>query len=150
MLTIKELTQAVGKGTTPRMVRHYHHIGLPPQPRRFPWKATPSRSNYRLYSEADIQRLQQIVALKQQRFQISHIKQILATRPAATQLRQTATALERLIGRDQDCQFVQAEALFQLRLVTAENELARSLSQSLWQRIDAAAPDHPEHFQHIA
>ncbi len=161
MLTIKELTQAVGQGTTPRMVRHYHQIGLLPQPRR-------SRSNYRLYSETDIQRLQQIVALKQQGFQISHIKQILAARPIATRpdqlldqlqqqyqsvlqqltkLRHTATALEGLIGRDQDCQFAQAEALSQLRQLTAENETADSLPTSLWQQIDAAAPDHPEHFQ---
>ncbi len=161
MLTIKELTQAVGQGTTPRMVRHYHQIGLLPQPKRSP-------SNYRLYSEADTQRLRQIVALKQQGFQISHIKQILATRPAAnqpnslldqlqqqyqsvlqqlTKLRQTATALEGLIGRDQGCQFAQAEALSQLRQLTAENEMANSLSKPLLQQIDATVPDHPEHFQ---
>ena len=161
MLTIKELTQAVGQGTTPRMVRHYHQIGLLPQPRRSP-------SNYRLYSEADIQRLGQIVALKQQGFQISHIKQILAARPAAdqpdslldqlqqqyqsvlqqlTKLRQTATALEGLIGRDQNCQPAQAEALLQLRQLTAENEAANSLLKPLLQQIDATVPDHPEHFQ---
>lgn len=161
MLTIKELTQAVGQGTTPRMVRHYHLIGLLPQPRRSP-------SNYRLYSEVDIQRLQQIVALKQQGFQISHIKQILVTRPAANQphslldqlqqqyqsvlqqlikLRQTATALEGLIGKDKDCQFTQAAALSQLRQLTADNETVSALPTSLWQQIDAAVPDHPEHFQ---
>ena len=78
MLTIKELTQAVGHGATPRMVRHYHQIGLLPLPIR-------SHSNYRLYSEADVQRLQRIVALKQQGFQLSHIKQMLAAQPEATQ-----------------------------------------------------------------
>ena len=161
MLTIKELTQTVGQGTTPRMVRYYHQIGLLPQPRRSP-------SNYRLYNESDIQRLRQIVALKQQGFQISHIKQILAAQPVAnhpdplldqlqqqyqsvlqqlTKLRHTATALEGLIGRDQDCQFAQAEALSQLRQLTAGNETANSLFNPLLQQIDTTVPDHPEHFQ---
>ena len=77
MLTIKQLTQAVGQGITPRMVRHYHQIDLLPPPER-------STSNYRLYSEADIQRLQRIVALKQQGFQLTHIKHMLSD-PAASQ-----------------------------------------------------------------
>lgn len=118
MLTIKELTQTVGHGTTPRMVRHYHDIGLLPQPVR-------SHSNYRLYSNTDIQRLQRIVALKQQGFQLTHIQQMLAAQllpvdPLLNQLqrqyqtvlqqmiklRQTATALEGIIGRDPACQLV--------------------------------------------
>jgi precorrin-8X/cobalt-precorrin-8 methylmutase len=60
-LTIKELTDAVGSGITPRMVRHYHASGLLPQPVRSP-------SNYRLYTQDDVQRLRRIVALKQQGF----------------------------------------------------------------------------------
>ena len=71
-LTIKELTEAVGGGTTPRMVRHYHQLGLLPPPVR-------SRSNSRLYTQEDVQQLRQIVALKQQGFQLSHIQQLLAT-----------------------------------------------------------------------
>ncbi len=67
MITIKELTQTVGCGVTPRMVRHYHQIGLLPQPAR-------SNSNYRLYSKTDVQSLQRIMALKQQGFQLSHIR----------------------------------------------------------------------------
>ena len=53
-LTIKELTDAVGGGLTPRMVRHYHQLGLLPQPVRSP-------SNYRLYTKKDVLRLQRIV-----------------------------------------------------------------------------------------
>ena len=161
MLTIKELTQAVGHGATPRMVRHYHQIGLLPLPMR-------SHSNYRLYSEADVQRLQRIVALKQQGFQLAHIKQMLAAQPEATQadslvaqlqqqyqtvlqqlikLRQTATALEGLIGRDPACQSVQAEALAQLRRIEAETETATAFTEGLWRQLDATAPDHPENFQ---
>ncbi len=161
MLTIKELTQVVGCGTTPRMVRHYHKIGLLPQPVRSP-------SNYRLYSDADVRRLQRIVSLKQQGFQLAHIKQILEVSPESTQAdslmqqlqqqyqtvlqqlakwRQTAIALEGLLGRDSSCQSTQAEALAQLQLLEVETQTAQSLSEGLWQYLDAAVCDHPENFQ---
>ncbi|MGF1499683.1 MAG: precorrin-8X methylmutase [Elainellaceae cyanobacterium] len=161
MLTIKELTQAVGYGITPRMVRHYHQIGLLPPPER-------SHGNYRLYSDTDVQRLRRIVALKQQGFQLAHIKQMLAEQPEANgadsllpqlqqqyqavlqrlvNLRQTATALEGLIGRDRGCQSIQAEAIAQLRLLDAETQTAQSLSDALWQHLDAAASSHPENFR---
>ncbi|MGF1600760.1 MAG: precorrin-8X methylmutase [Thermosynechococcaceae cyanobacterium] len=158
MLTIKELTQTVGHGTTPRMVRHYHDIGLLPQPVR-------SHSNYRLYDDTDIQRLQRIVALKQQGFQLTHIQHMLAAQslpdPLLDQLqqqyqtvlqqmiklRQTATALEGIIGRDPACQLVQVEALAKLRQLAAETETATAFTAGLWQQLDAAVPDHPEQFQ---
>lgn len=158
MLTIKKLTQVVGHGITPRMVRHYHKIGLLPQPAR-------SQSNYRLYTEADVQRLRRIAALKQQGFQLAHIKQMLDAQPEPTSLmqqlqqqyqivlqqlvkwRQTATALEGLLGRDRPCQSVQAEALAQLQLLEVETQSAQSLSERLWQQLDAAVCDHPENFQ---
>ncbi len=161
MLTIKELTQTVGRGVTPRMVRHYHQIGLLPPPKR-------SASNYRLYSEADVQRLQQIVALKAQGFQLSHIQDILASQEDATEadalgqrlqqqyqnvvqklvkLRQTAMALESLIGRDRFCESKQAEALAQLQLLEIETQTAQSLSEELWQHLDAGIANHPENFR---
>ncbi|WP_225938288.1 precorrin-8X methylmutase [Leptothermofonsia sichuanensis] len=159
--TIKALTQAVGQGVTPRMVRHYHQIGLLPQPAR-------SEGNYRLYSEADVQRRQRIMALKQQGFQLAHIQQMLApatdttqVEPLVTQLqqqyqallqqlvrlRQTATALEGLLGRDFACQSLQAEALAQLRLLDVETQSAQTLAADLWQHLDGAVTDHPEDFQ---
>lgn len=161
MLTIKELTQAVGCGTTPRMVRHYHQIGLLPQPMR-------SASNYRLYDEADVRRLKRIVALKQQGFQLAHIKQILETQPDSTQTdslmqqlqkqyqtvlqhlvkwRQTAIALEGLLGRDRSCLSTQVEALAQLQLLEVEAQTAKSLSEELWQYLDVGVSSHPENFQ---
>lgn len=159
MLTIKELTQTVGHGTTPRMVRHYHEIGLLPQPMR-------SQGNYRLYDDTDVQRLQRIVALKKQGFQLTHIRQMLATQSPSVEplldqlqhqyqtvlqqlirLRQTATALEGIIGRDLACQSVQAGALAHLRQLAAEAETATAFTDSLWQQLDAAVPEHPEHFQ---
>jgi precorrin-8X/cobalt-precorrin-8 methylmutase len=161
MLTIKDLTKAVGHSITPRMVRHYHQIGLLPQPMR-------SESNYRLYTEADVQRLQRIVALKQQGFQLAHIKQMLEAQPESpqtetlvgqlqqqyqtvlqrlTRLRQTAIALEGLLGRDQSCQSMQAEALAQLRLLDVDTQTAQTLAEDLWLHLDAAAADHPENFQ---
>jgi precorrin-8X/cobalt-precorrin-8 methylmutase len=160
-LTIKALTQAVGQGVTPRMVRHYHQIGLLPQPAR-------SEGNYRLYSQTDVQRLQRIVALKQQGFQLAHIQQMLARSSEAHQveplveqlqqqyqtvlqqlvrLRQTATALEGLLGRDRSCQTMQAEALAQLRLLDVETQSAQTRATDLWEHLDGAVADHPEDFQ---
>ncbi|NJL87466.1 MAG: MerR family transcriptional regulator [Leptolyngbyaceae cyanobacterium SM1_1_3] len=161
MLTIKQLTQTVGHGITPRMVRHYHQIGLLPQPMR-------SDVNYRLYDQPDVKQLRRIVALKQQGFQLAHIKQMLEveipslqTEPLLEQLqheyqgvlqqlirlRQTATALEGVLGRDQLCQGTQAEALAQLRLLDVETQTAQTLTEKLWQHLDAAVDNHPENFQ---
>jgi len=70
-LTIKKLTEAVGGGLTPRMVRHYHQIGLLPEAVRSP-------SNYRLYTQTHVQQLRQIISLKQQGFQLEHIRKLLA------------------------------------------------------------------------
>ncbi len=169
MFTIKELTQAVGCDITPRMVRHYHDIGLLPQPARSP-------SNYRLYSDSDVQFLQQIVALKQQGFQLSHIQQLLSPPTKATpineqlqrqyqsvlsqiiKLRHTATALEGMIGRDRACQSTPADALAHLQTQTAPTQTAptqttvqtqtvQALTDALWQHLDASTAHHPEDFQ---
>ncbi|MGC1309345.1 MAG: precorrin-8X methylmutase [Phormidesmis sp.] len=161
MLKIKELTQAVGCGVTPRMVRHYHQIGLLPQPAR-------SRSNYRLYSQTDLQSLRRIMALKQQGFQLSHIKQMLTSVPQAAQsdrltdqlqqqyqvvlqqlvkLRQTASALEGILGRDRTCQSTSEKAIAQLQRLNAETQTVQSLTESLWQQLDAATCHHPENFK---
>lgn len=159
MITIKELTQTVGCGVTPRMVRHYHQIGLLPQPAR-------SNSNYRLYSKTDVQSLQRIMALKQQGFQLSHIRQMLAAVPESApsdrlteqlqqqyqivlqqlvKLRQTASALEGIIGRDRTCQS-SAKALAHLQWLNAETQTVQSLTESLWQQLDAVTFNHPENF----
>jgi precorrin-8X/cobalt-precorrin-8 methylmutase len=159
-LTIKELTDAVGKGITPRMVRHYHQLGLMPQPERSP-------GNYRLYSEADVQRLNRIVALKQQGFQLAHIDKLLDAEPESqpetlmvqlqqqyravmqqmTQLRQTATALEGLLGRDRHCQTTQAEALAQLKVLEVETQTGLGGLAQFWDGLDAQVNAHPEVFQ---
>jgi precorrin-8X/cobalt-precorrin-8 methylmutase len=160
-LTIKELTDAVGNGLTPRMVRHYHELGLLPQPVRSP-------SNYRLYTDKDVIRLQRIVALKNQGFQLNHIRQILAVAPATdttvnlvtqlqqqyhsvmqqiTQLRQTASALENLLGRDRHCQIVQAEVLSQLKLLEVETQVGLEELDQLWSGLDAEVHNHAESFQ---
>jgi precorrin-8X/cobalt-precorrin-8 methylmutase len=159
-LTIKELTDSVGN-VTPRMVRHYHKLGLLPSPLR-------SEGNYRLYTNDDVQRLRRIVALKQQGFQLSHIQQVLETDSTAdpatalvgqlqqqyqtvmqqmVRLRRTAMALEGLLGRDRHCQSVQAEALAQLRLLEAEDQTEENFSGEFWEHLDAAAANHPESFQ---
>ncbi|MBW4542354.1 MAG: precorrin-8X methylmutase [Myxacorys chilensis ATA2-1-KO14] len=160
-LTIKELTEAVGGDITPRMVRHYHTLGLLPQPPR-------SASNYRLYSQREVQQLKQIVALKQQGFQLSHIQQLLKNNAETdtestlvmqlqqqyhtviqqlARLRQTAAALEGVLGRDRDCQIIQAEALAQLRLLEVETQDGSGELEKLWQHLDAETAAHPETFQ---
>ncbi|MBR8837269.1 MAG: precorrin-8X methylmutase [Stigonema ocellatum SAG 48.90 = DSM 106950] len=160
-LTIKELTDVVGSSITPRMVRHYHQLGLLPQPVRSP-------SNYRLYNDKDVVRLQRIVALKQQGFQLNHIRQILDVEPEAdttanlmaqlqqqyqavmqqiAQLRQTASALEGLLGRDQHCQIMQAEVLAQLKLLEVETKVGLGGLEKLWSGLDAQVHAHPEAFQ---
>ncbi|NJR62381.1 MAG: MerR family transcriptional regulator [Cyanobacteria bacterium CRU_2_1] len=160
-LTIKELTHAAGDRITPRMVRHYHQLGLMPQPERSP-------GNYRLYTQADVQRLKRIVALKQQGFQLTHIQKLLDTdvREDAsqtllsqlqrqyqaviqqiTQLRQTASALERLLGRDRSCQATQAEVLAQLKHLEVETQAHLHRFEDLWNGIDAEVHAHPEAFQ---
>jgi precorrin-8X/cobalt-precorrin-8 methylmutase len=157
-LTIKELTDAVGSGITPRMVRHYHASGLLPPAMR-------SQSNYRLYTDHDVQRLRRIVALKQQGFQLSHINKLLeAESPHSdtltpllqqqyqsimqqlTRLRRTAAALEGLLGRDGHCQEVQAEALAQLRHLGVETADRLDVLEKWVVALDAAADDHPEAF----
>lgn len=160
-LTIKELTDAVGSGVTPRMVRHYHTLGLLPQPQR-------SAGNYRLYTQQDIQRLRRIMALKQQGFQLSHIRQLLDSQPEATldttvliqlqqqyhaviqqvtQLRQTAAALENLLGRDHNCQTAQAEALSQLKQLDVDAQAGLGQLDRIWSHFDTEVTTHPEQFQ---
>ncbi len=160
-LTIKELTDAVGAGITPRMVRHYHQLGLLPQPMRSP-------GNYRLYTDSDVQRLKRIVALKQQGFQLAHIQKLLETDTdddapntlltqlhrqyqtviqQITQLRQTASALERLLGRDHTCQGTQAEVLSSLKQLEAQTQTHLHQFEELWNGIDAEVHTHPESFQ---
>ncbi len=158
-LTIKELTEEVGGGITPRMVRHYHQLGLLPEALR-------SHGNYRLYSDTDVCRLQRIVALKHQGFQLSHIRQLLETENNSTQtltthlqrqyrtvvqqiaqLRQTASALEALLGRDKHCQIVQAEVLAQLKLIEVETQSGLDGLEKFWAGLDAEVGAHPEDFQ---
>lgn len=160
MFAIQELVRRVGGGITPRMVRHYHELDLLPQPAR-------SSGNYRLYDEADVRRLQRIAALKQQGFQLSHIKQMLAAgnglhqgellqqlegqyQTVLQQLvkwRRTAIALEGLLGRDRPCQSHQEEALAQLQFSPRETETTDSLGDGFWHDWDAAVCNHPENFQ---
>ncbi len=160
-LTIKELTDAVGGGVTPRMVRHYHTLGLLPPVQR-------SEGNYRLYTHQDVQRLQRVIALKQQGFQLSHIRQLLDNHSEETvnptlvaqlqqqyrsviqqitRLRQTASALEGLLGRDFNCQMTQAEALAQLKQLEIDAQEGMGKLEQLWTHLDAETTTHPEAFQ---
>ena len=158
-LTIKELTDVVGSGITPRMVRHYHQLGLLPPVQR-------SAANYRLYTLEDVQRLRWIAALKQQGFQLSHIKKLLASTSAAdatqtltyqlqqqyqtviqqlARLRQTASALERFLGRDDSCQERQSHVLTHLQQLDVDTQSGQL--EHLWDELDGVVDAHPEKFE---
>lgn len=163
-LTIKKLAEEVGGNITPRMVRHYHKLGLLPEAARSP-------ANYRLYTWEDVGRLRRIVALKQQGFQLEHIRKLLAVSPDTEEtetlvsqlqghyqavvqklvrMRHTASALERLLGRDRACQTLRSEAIANLQRLTTETQQVELLSDefaAIWDSLDAAIPSHPEGFQ---
>ncbi len=159
LLTIKDLVNQVGGAVTPRMIRHYHQIGLMPPPQR-------SQGNYRLYSQEDVQHLRRVVALKQQGFQLSHIKQLLEQDPTDSKtlmvqfhhqyqtvihqiwrLRQTAQALEQLLSRDQACQSLQVHLSTQLQRLNAQTQEGLAGMDALWSTLDQVTIDHPEPFQ---
>ncbi len=158
-LTIKDLVDRVGGGVTPRMVRHYHQLGLMPPPQR-------SSGNYRLYTQEDVERLRRIMALKQQGFQLNHVKQLLDRDPSdweglteqlqhqyravihqISRLRQTAQALEQLLGRDHGCQDLQSQVSIQLQVLDIQVQASLEGMEVLWSNLDGSAPDHPEMFQ---
>ena len=131
-------------------------------------QAERSHSNYHLYNENDVRWLQRIVALKQQGFQLNHIRQILKVEPSSdttitlmsqlqqqyrtvmqqiSQLRQTASALEGLLGRDKDCQIMQAKVFSQLKLLEVETQAKVGELENLWSKLDAEVHTHPKVFQ---
>lgn len=159
LLTIKELVDRVGGGVTPRMVRHYHQLGLMSIPLR-------SSGNYRLYTQEDVERLRRILVLKQQGFQLSHVKQLLERDPddweglisqlqhqyqaviqQISRLRQTAQALEQLLGQDQACQNLQVQVSTQLQVLDAQAQQGLEGMEAIWSNLDGVALDHPDTFQ---
>lgn len=158
-LTIKQLTLIVGGGLTPRMVRHYHQLGLLPEAKR-------SSGNYRLYTDADVKYLRRILALKSQGFQLEDIRQILDSEQVMSfdalanqlqqqyhsvteqlaRLRQTASALEEFLERDKDCQDTQLQALEQLKKVEIESAFGLQELDLLWDGLDATSNVQAENF----
>ena len=158
-LTIKQLTLMVGGGLTPRMVRHYHKLGLLPEAKR-------SSGNYRLYTDADVQQLRRILALKSQGFQLDDIRQLLnypemmsfdalasqlqqqyySVTEQLARLRQTASALEEFLQRDKASQHTQLEALEQLKKVEIESAFGLQDLEKLWDDLDAVRNIQPEDF----
>ncbi|MEM7580486.1 MAG: precorrin-8X methylmutase [Mastigocoleus sp.] len=159
-LTIKQLTQEVGSGLTPRMVRHYHKLGLLPQAKR-------SSGNYRLYTDSDVQQLRRIMALKSQGFQLEHIRELLENSPEMmsfdalacqlqqqyhsvteqlARLRQTASALEEFIQRDKGYQDKQLKALKQLKQLEIESAFGLEELETLWNNLDTTKDLTSENF----
>ena len=72
MLTISQL--AAYAGVTVRAVRHYHQIGLMPEPAR-------DASGYRTYDAADVVRLIRIRALAEAGVPLARVQELLAATP---------------------------------------------------------------------
>jgi DNA-binding transcriptional MerR regulator len=73
MLTISQLASYAG--VTARAVRHYHHIGLMPEPER-------DRSGYRTYGAGDVVRLIRIRTLAEAGVPLARVQQLLHATPA--------------------------------------------------------------------
>jgi DNA-binding transcriptional MerR regulator len=72
MLTISQLAAHVG--VTVRSVRHYHQIGLLPEPER-------DRSGYRSYDAAAVVRLIKIRTLAEAGVPLAHVQTLLGASP---------------------------------------------------------------------
>ena len=72
MLTISQL--AAYAGVTVRAVRHYHQVGLMPEPPR-------DASGYRTYDAADVVRLSRIRALAEAGVPLARVQELLAATP---------------------------------------------------------------------
>jgi DNA-binding transcriptional MerR regulator len=73
MLTISQLASYAG--VTVRAVRHYHHVGLLPEPER-------DRSGYRTYGAADVVRLIRIRTLAEAGVPLARVQDLLHATPA--------------------------------------------------------------------
>jgi DNA-binding transcriptional MerR regulator len=68
LLQIGEVAKLIG--VSPKTIRHYHEIGLLPEPKR-------TDGGYRLYTAQDLLRLQRIRRLRSLGLHLEHIKEIL-------------------------------------------------------------------------
>lgn len=75
-LRIGELAEVLG--LNPKTIRYYEQIGLLPQPQR-------TRAGYRLYSDADLERLRFIVRAKAVGLSLDEIREVLELRRAGQQ-----------------------------------------------------------------
>jgi DNA-binding transcriptional MerR regulator len=73
MLTISQLARYAG--VTVRTVRHYHHVGLLPEPAR-------DRSGYRTYGAGDVVRLIRIRTLAEAGVPLARVQELLDATPA--------------------------------------------------------------------
>lgn len=90
-LTIGEVAKLIG--VTARTVRHYHKIGILPEPER-------SDSGYRLYSADDLLRLQRIRRLQSFGLSLKQIKDILGDPGGKSTLRKALEALHAEVSEE--------------------------------------------------
>jgi DNA-binding transcriptional MerR regulator len=99
-------------GVTRKTIRHYHKLGLLPEPER-------TETGYRLYSAADLFALQRIRQLQSIGFSLERIKSILTSKNPDALLQDTLVS----IGRDMDAQIE--------RLRMRRDQIERLLQQEI-------------------
>ncbi|MEM7128780.1 MAG: MerR family transcriptional regulator [Chloroflexota bacterium] len=121
-LYIKDVAKLVG--VTTKTVRHYHKIGLLPEPER-------TEADYRLYSGWDLWRLRTICELRRLGLSLERIRTVLeATEPAdalrsilATQLDEIETEMVELAERKERIQELMSQEHINVDLVNGQPDL---------------------------
>ncbi len=125
-------------GVPAKTIRHYHHVGVLPEPPR-------SESGYRLYSAAHLLRLRQIRRLQALGLSLAQIRQVPAPRESPADLR----LLLELILEETDAQLAALEERRRrIRELLAEETPERepsptfaALSEILGEQLNAVSPE---------
>lgn len=118
MLTIGELAKRAD--VNPRTVRYYESVGVLPEPER-------SESGYRLYSDADVERLRFIRSAQHLGLKLGEIKETLAFRDRA----------------EPPCRYVQAVIERRLEEVEEQLDALRVFQSELRQLRERMRTDEP-------
>ena len=132
VLRIGEVAERAG--TTPRTVRYYEEIGL------LPGSHDRAHGQHRLYSEADVERLEQILRLKQLLgLSLDELRELLAAEDARAVLREKWQGAED--AGERRAILAESSALIgrQLELVRGRQSELRRLERELSERLDRNA-----------
>lgn len=122
-LRIGELAELTG--TTPRTIRYYEEIGLLPGAAR-------EQGKHRLYSEADVERVREIVRLRNLLgLSLEQLSQLLAAEAARAEVRRELARTEEPAERRRLLERALVHITAQLELVRARREALEQLEREL-------------------